>query len=160
MLLTRLPLSIHCIATTNAPLDLHVLCTLPALTLSQDQTLQLKDWAVSLRKVRRYSRLSPNGRIEPITLHQFSFHAASGATLPPPRHGTPNSFNPRLVFIAVNTRAQGAHSLAKTNFQRAKLFCLPPTLLARAREVKSDLLTRSSASVRGTIITRTLLRCQ
>ena len=38
VLLTRLPLStLDVIADT--PLDLHVLCTLPALILSQDQTL-------------------------------------------------------------------------------------------------------------------------
>ncbi len=42
VLLTRLPLSIRRIATPDTPFDLHVLCTLPALTLSQDQTLHLK----------------------------------------------------------------------------------------------------------------------
>ena len=42
MLLTRLPLSTYCIATAAASLDLHVLSTPPAFTLSQDQTLQKK----------------------------------------------------------------------------------------------------------------------
>ena len=42
VLLTRLPLGTDRIATADTPFDLHVLCTLPALTLSQDQTLHLK----------------------------------------------------------------------------------------------------------------------
>lgn len=40
VLRTRSPLSLHCIATASIPLDLHVLTTSPAFTLSQDQTLQ------------------------------------------------------------------------------------------------------------------------
>ena len=39
VLLTRLPLSKSCIATIIIPLDLHVLATPPAFTLSQNQTL-------------------------------------------------------------------------------------------------------------------------
>ena len=40
VLLTRLPLSQSRIATFLIPLDLHVLATPPAFTLSQNQTLQ------------------------------------------------------------------------------------------------------------------------
>jgi hypothetical protein len=40
VLLTRLPLGLSSIATVSTSLDLHVLGTPPALTLSQDQTLQ------------------------------------------------------------------------------------------------------------------------
>jgi hypothetical protein len=39
VLLTRPPLSQHCIATALTPFDLHVLGTPPAFVLSQDQTL-------------------------------------------------------------------------------------------------------------------------
>ena len=40
VLRTRSPLSSPCIAALQIPLDLHVLTTSPAFTLSQDQTLQ------------------------------------------------------------------------------------------------------------------------
>ena len=45
VLLTLAPLTIHCIATTNNPFDLHVLSTPPAFVLSQNQTLHKEEFA-------------------------------------------------------------------------------------------------------------------
>jgi hypothetical protein len=47
VLLTRPPLSQHCIATALTPFDLHVLGTPPAFVLSQDQTL-INVWFVEI----------------------------------------------------------------------------------------------------------------
>ncbi len=72
MLLTRLPLGTHRIATAVTPLDLHVLGTPPAFTLSQDQTLQKNlDGFLLAQLLNKFNVAAPVKRLTGAVINDF-----------------------------------------------------------------------------------------